>query len=508
MKIRLYLSVFAFFWALFALTNNGADLSEGNYHYMVAEQIVRNGRLSLDSVPPSSVFTLAPDGKFYGSHEIGNALFLLPTAFFNDLIVKLGSLVGKKIPVYQAYTISNPQAFILSFQAGVYSAITATTFFAILRTRFFLTIRSSFLATFCLATTTFFWTYSRNLFDGVLSCTLLTLSFFFLSNYRVERKASYLLSAFVCLGFALITRISCVFAIISSVIYLCGIQESRQQKARRIAIALLTLVPFIVWQCWYNHVRTGSYFTSAVQSAKYATNNALDGNLLIGILGYLISPGKSLFVFAPLLALSVLFFRKFYQEYKHEAIYVGVLSILWLLLHSRMRSWYGAWGWGPRLFVSILPLMFLPFAVNIEAIYQKVSLRLIALCLGLFGFLLAFSSMISSFLIRIDYAIQNHRFDDRQFVWGIWHSQSIDMLIAGWSNVHRFIFRSAQPLKAKLFNQQLDYAANTVNTWILHATKIPTSVRFAAAAFLILLMVFSLKYVLSKAESKRSFSIS
>lgn len=494
-KIQLYLSVFIFFWALFALTNNGIDLSEGRYHYLLAEQIVRNGRLDFDSVPPDSVFSVAPSGKLYASHEIGNALFLLPTAFFNIFLEKILLLFASKDG------ITRLQEFILSFQAGAYSAITATTFFAILQTRFYLPVASSFLATLCLVVTTFFWAYSRILFDGVLSSTLLTLSFFFLSNYRLKNKFIDLEISFICLGFAFITRLSMIFAIMVSLIYLYGISKPILVKWRSICAALLILLPFFTWQCWYNYLRTGLFYLSAVQLPQYAVNNALDGNIFVGVLGYLISPGKSVFVYAPLLVLSVILFRRFYRSYRQEAIYVLTLSIFWLLLHSKIRSWYGAWGWGPRFFITILPILLLPFASSIDYVLKKSSLRITATILGIFGFVLSLSSIISNFLVRIDYAIQNQTFDDDKFIWGFWNSQSVDMLKAGIGNFLRIITQSPVPQMAKIYSKELEYAANTVNIWSNYVgtdLRIPLYIRVLPVIFLLLLMYFSLRNIFSK----------
>ena len=146
---------------------------------------------------------MAPNGKAYASHEIGNTLFIL-TAFIN---VMLENILSRFVSLDKIVLLQN---FILSFQAGVYSAITATTFFAILHTRFSVAKIPSFLATLCLALTTYFWTYSRNLYDGVLCATLLTLSFFLLLTYRHKNIPRYLVGCFICLGFAFITRISMI----------------------------------------------------------------------------------------------------------------------------------------------------------------------------------------------------------------------------------------------------------------------------------------------------------
>ncbi len=200
LKNKTYFSVFIFFWAVFALSNNGFDTSEGEFHYQVAEQIVKHGQLGFDT-DQAGVFITAPNGRTYGSHEIGNTLFLLPTAFINNLIENAFSSFVSQDTIYKV------QQFILSFQAGTYAALSATIFFIIVKSYFLQTKLNSFIATLLLVFTTYFWTYSRNLFDGVLCTTILVLSFMFLLRYRQKNKLIYLFICFVCLGFALIISI-------------------------------------------------------------------------------------------------------------------------------------------------------------------------------------------------------------------------------------------------------------------------------------------------------------
>ncbi len=486
-----YLSIFFFFWALFALTNSGVDNSEGLFHYQVAVQIIKHGKLGFATLP-QGIFQEAPNGRFYAGHEIGNTLFMLPTALINVLLENIFS------KFLSQETIEKMQQFILSFQAGVYSAVTTTTFFAILKIGFLRATIPSFLATLCLSLTTYFWSYSRNLFDGVLCETFLTLSFFCLLRYFQISNLWYLFSCFICLGFGLITRISMSLAILVSLAYLVSFLNSPLAfRIKEILLALLTLVPFIIWQLWYNYLRTGLFYKSPVQTAIYAENNALDGNIFVGITGLLLSPGKSLFVYAPLLILSVFLFRKFYREYPKEAIYVAALTVLWFLLHSRLRSWYGAWGWGPRHFITILPMMFLPFAVYLSYILKKTALKRIAIFLGSFGFILGLCSIISNWHFRMMYAEQRGLLIKDRFVWSLWNNQFVDMLESGLGNIVRTI--THEPIiTIKNYSEANEYASSTINVWansFIHA-GIPWYIAVFLVTPLLVLMYLSLRNIL------------
>lgn len=495
----LYLSIFTLFWALFALTNSGYDYSEGNYHYKIAENIIRTGHLGFDT-PQSGIFTLAPNGKTYGSHEIGNTVFYIPTAFINILLENtLSRFVEPK-------NISILKEFIRSFQPGLYSAISLTAFFGILRVGFAQKIIPSFLATLSLGITTYFWTYTRESYDGVLCTMLLILSFLCLLIYKERNKMIYLLLAFFSLGFGFITRISMLLPIVVSLGYLVIISKSNlENKIKNIGVALLTVIPFFIWQSWYNHLRTGFFHLSPVQTdEKYKLINSLDGNIFVGLQGLLFSPGKSIFVYAPLLLLSLFLFKKFSREYQKEAMYVLFLTIAWFLLHSRLKSWYGAWGWGPRHLLPIIPILLLPFAVNIEYVIRRISLNISTILLASFGFILNLASIISSWYWRIILAKGANRLGDDVFIWSLPNSQPVDMFKGAAQNLltsYRLATNSAIVKQSNLWylhKGMTEYGSFTVNIW-------PNSIIFAGiywyfvvpfVIILMILMYLSIKHIL------------
>lgn len=498
-NFKLYLSVFIFFWALFALTNTGYDYSEGGYHYEVAENIIKTGNLGFDT-PKDGIFTLAPNGRTYASHEIGNTVFMLPTAFVNVLLENvLSGFLDRE-------NISTLKEFILSFQFGCYSAITLTAFFGILQNGFGQKIIPNFLATLGLGITTFFWTFTRESYDAVLCSTLLIGSLLFLVLFKQTGKQLYIIAAFVCLGFGFITRISMVLPIAVSFGYLILVSRGTAiAKLKNICLAGLTIVPFVLWQCWYNHLRTGFFYLSPVQTdEKYKFVNSLDGNIFVGIQGLLFSPGKSIFIYAPLLILSVFLFKKFYKEYKKETVYILALTISWFLLHARLRSWYGAWGWGPRHLLPILPILFLPFAANIEYVLKKTSLKISAILLSSFGFALALCSIISSWFWRIKLADKAGMLGDDIFIWGISNSQAVDMFKAAVRNLLTFywVITSTTNKTNNLWYLKAgmrEYGSFTLNIWPNSITYlgVPWYLIAPCVIFLLFLMYISFKNIKS-----------
>ncbi len=62
LEYKTYFNVFIFFWAVFALSNSGFYTSEGEFHYQVAEQIVKHGKLGF-ATDQAGIFITAPNGR-------------------------------------------------------------------------------------------------------------------------------------------------------------------------------------------------------------------------------------------------------------------------------------------------------------------------------------------------------------------------------------------------------------------------------------------------------------
>ena len=290
-----------------------------------------------------------------------------------------------------------------------------------------------------------------------------------------------------------------ILAILVTFAYLLNSYKSVATRFRELILGLVTLIPFVLWQCWYNYLRTGIFYKSPVQTAVYASNNALDGNLFVGITGLLFSPGKSIFVYAPLLIVSILLFKKFYREHQKEAIYMVALTVLWFLLHAKLRSWYGAAGWGPRHFITILPILFLPFATNLEYLFQKKSLKISTIFLGSFGFILSLCSIISNWHFRMMYADQRGLTGDNVFIWGFWNSQSVDMLKGAFGNIVRIITHAPIIIITKTYSEANEYASSTINLW-------PNSFIYAGIPWYVALILVIPLLILIYSSVKNIFS--
>ena len=89
------------------------------------------------------------------------------------------------------------------------------------------------------------------------------------------------------------------------------------------------------------------------------TNVPLNGNAWEGLYGLLLSPGKSIFLYAPVVAVAVAALPLTLRRRPAETTLLATIVFANLILFARFPSWHGDNAWGPRYLQITLPLMVL-----------------------------------------------------------------------------------------------------------------------------------------------------
>lgn len=133
-------------------------------------------------------------------------------------------------------------------------------------------------------------------------------------------------------------------------------------------IAIVLLLP----QMTFNFVRTGLPFLPPTATAQFAANNSLTGNALIGLYGLILSPNRGLIWFGPVFVLLFLPLSYRTMPASLRVIVAPLLAgaALYVLMISQVRNW-GAFGWGPRYLVPIMPILYVPAAAGLLALWSR-----------------------------------------------------------------------------------------------------------------------------------------
>jgi hypothetical protein len=128
---------------------------------------------------------------------------------------------------------------------------------------------------------------------------------------------------------------------------------------RVFSFALGPLLALLV-QAWYNYVRY-SPLPDAVFRSGYEKEPGFSTPLIEGLVGLFFSPGKSIFLYAPVVLLAPLglwlMFRRGGSIGKLAALLVIAEVVLSLIFNALWWAWTGNFAWGPRLIMPILPLL-------------------------------------------------------------------------------------------------------------------------------------------------------
>jgi hypothetical protein len=129
---------------------------------------------------------------------------------------------------------------------------------------------------------------------------------------------------------------------------------------RRLGWAGAGLLPGLLAFLAYNQVRWGSPFASGYGGA--VTAGFWRENVLVGLWGQFLSPGKSVFLYSPPLLLALFGVRRFVTRRPAVAAAVALTAGPIVLIYARYIFWSGDWAWGPRYLLFALPVFVLPIA--------------------------------------------------------------------------------------------------------------------------------------------------
>lgn len=368
--LQLYLV--AFFCLLYLLTANGRLVNrDAESVFQVARSIVEHHTFA---VPEASVFTTAVgprgtdvdslsfatetariglDGRTYSMYGVGQSLAAVPLYVAGRAVQSLG---GGDLAIFGRLAASLLNAL-----------VTALTVLLLYRCGRMLgyAVRSSLLMAVGYGLSTMAWPYAKSFASEPLTGALLLLGFFALERALVRPDAGqrrWLVLSGAAHGAALLVRISSGIALPVAGIYLLWHLVDARRRGE--GSASRTLQRLLLWGgpvaagmvgvALYNLVRFGDPFVTGYQSIGWSVPPQ------VGLYGLLLSPGKGVFWYNPLLLASLVGLALMLTRRRGPAVYILGLSLVWIAFHSPYRFWEGGWSWGPRLLLPIVPFLILP----------------------------------------------------------------------------------------------------------------------------------------------------
>jgi hypothetical protein len=207
------------------------------------------------------------------------------------------------------------------------------------------------------------WHYSSVLFTEPVIGLCLVVAVLGIVRHGRESGIGWLVIAGGATGVAVLMRWDSVLTVAGPV-GLCAVWVVARTPAQ-LRYRILQLVAFgspVVLAIGIDLLYDWLRFGRPLGGAYAADPLGFSTPLLKGIFGLLVSPGVGLFVYTPVLVMSILAFPWFLKRRKLAAALILLLFALRVAFFAKYWAWEGGATWGPRFLVPLIPLMLVPLA--------------------------------------------------------------------------------------------------------------------------------------------------
>ncbi len=405
-SLLLWLFVFA---ALAYLLTAGSNFSSGDAisELHVTASLVHHGWVDVPIEDPHTICAgwgcQGTDGRYYATHGIGYSLMLLPFYLVADAVQNVF-----QVPRCASWTYCVP-IHLVSWSSCLVSAATLSVLCALCLDLGYSALTSLGLA-LLYGFGTLAWPYARFGFDVTPTALLLLAA---VREALLAMRSTHLeaaeppagqrrwLRAGCFAGLAILFRLPSLAAIAPlGLAALLGVRSAPLAiRLRRFAVFATPVALALAFSGWYNLVRFGGVLNDG------HVHNAADqlvNDPWIGLMGILISPGKGLIWYCPVLVLALVALPRFYERQRAACVLSLAIAAGSVLPYIAVRDWYGGDAWGPRFVLPVLPLLLLP-ALELPAVLGESALRRILATL-----VIAVSALLALAGQLVNYALRLH----------------------------------------------------------------------------------------------------
>jgi hypothetical protein len=355
----MFLAAFFLFWCCFyALTVRGVP-SNGDpvNYYVVAQSIAERGTVAL-GINHYVPLELGADGKYYSKFGIGQSLAEVPFHWLGRAIApRTDNQAYRNMFIY----------FITEMSVPVLCALICL-LFALIGVELGYSLRVSAGAALLLGLATLIWPYSKIGFSEPLQGASLAAAFLFALRSR-NSVAAAALSGFAA-GLLILTKTANLIVIPLFVFYyLADGNKNAKSRLLNAAVFLIQFSIFFILMLIYNKIRFGGLLNFGYDTGKDAAYG-FSVAPLSGLYGFLFSPGKSIFVYSPVLVAALFGASAFHRRHRAESWLLWSAAAALTVVYSCWWAWHGDWCWGPRFLVPLVPLLALPLLPLLESFHR------------------------------------------------------------------------------------------------------------------------------------------
>ncbi|HWY57042.1 MAG TPA: hypothetical protein VNZ03_21425 [Terriglobales bacterium] len=302
-------------------------------------------------------------GRLYDWYGIGQPLLMLPS----DIV---GSYI-ERLAFFAEYNGNDPSVrdIVVSYSTNILiSVLTVLVCFRFLRLLSF-SIRQAVAGVLGLLFCTTHLHYTQNMMENNYIMLLTLAGFAFQYEWLRSGSRRALVIGSIALGLNLLTRLTTGLDLLAVAFFLLLVLwfegvRGRGLWERLVAYGKASLpvyAGFMLIDRLYQYYRFGSFFNTYVhystlerllQDPSLPANYPFETPFHIGFLGALFAPEKSVFLFDPLLVLTIVIasvgWRRFGPEIRGYLIAASVLLLAYICFYAKYTVWSGDFAWGDR----------------------------------------------------------------------------------------------------------------------------------------------------------------
>jgi hypothetical protein len=438
-KIIVYYFIFLF--SFFSVFSAGVlDSIDGLQYLAVARNIYYKG----DPTAPVYEYNtrenlhlssfVAENGKTYSMTGLGFSLAFLPAVFITDLVYRIyNASPPAHFPLESDWLILFLASFTNSF-FGAALGVIMFLYFKLLK----LSVRQSLFLSLLSIIGTNLFVYTKHSFAHMAFIVFMMLTFLLIRYYGAGKDSKILFLAGVSFGaLSIVYNQTFLLTLIPIIVfYVFAVKpqiKTLPKEIKRLLYFFAGLLPFIFVYFWYENLRSlpeqnfagvQFYATYAVHTVSFPITVFIEG-----LHGQLFSPGRSIFLYSPVLLIIIFFWIKIKGALKPELLAFLLMSLIYVIFYALqyrvgapdqgiVGNWHGELSWGPRYLTPLIPLGML----LVGAIYINLSKKL---KLSVFYPLVAAGFLIQLLGIVMPYQIKLHEMEHKIYLNGTEYFSSL-----------------------------------------------------------------------------------
>ena len=342
--------VYAITQCVYLTTAGGSfTTSDAVVTYDLTRQLVEKRSIALSENVNGASSIAGRDGRAYSPFGLGQSIYNVPFYLAGRTIEGRMGKLGRNGSVTRA-TVA------LGSTVAAAAGVAVAFLFA---WRLSGSMDASIVTAFALAFGTVLWPYSKFGFNAPLVTVLLLLATYLTWLGLTTRHPRTVLAAGLSMALTTLTRHELMLAVVPLGVWVfAAAAPSFESRLRR--LATFVMFPAAAAGVWllYNLLRFGN----PLNAGQLGGGTIEFGPIIAGLHGLVLSPGRSVLLYSPIVALGVVALVRLRREYPSLTAVLAAQIVLLLGFYAMLDNWAAGRSYGSRYLLPILPFLIVPLA--------------------------------------------------------------------------------------------------------------------------------------------------